>query len=343
VVSCFGEARRALARCAAWEAQQRARCAAWRTEQHQRCDRWRQQQEQRCDRYRTTSEQRCDRWETESSRTCSSWGIFSFLCQAWVWVTTTVCRVWTTVTTTVCDLWTTVTTTVCDLWTTVSTLVCTLWTITTTFVCRLWAPVLAIWCVLRCLFSQLLARIEHRFFRTECRFAWFAAFRADLDEERCVLRVTLRIRLVPEAGVTAADITTVQQRWEPAIESTWTGQHDLVRRSGDCRCERVRVEVDVRWVTSGEHHTVRVSPGGGRANMGNWFVDSGTRTAAHEAGHMFGNVDEYAEPDVCPDRDVRTDGSIMASGTTVHPRHYQPFATWLSNRTCCTYEVAERG
>jgi hypothetical protein len=95
----------------------------------------------------------------------------------------------------------------------------------------------------------------------------------------------------------------------------------------------------VQWVESGQHHTVNVDPGNDRSNMSQWYIEDGGQTAAHESGHMFGNPDEYAEADRCPDRDVHTDNTIMGSGSQVKSRHYQRFADWLSNRTCCDYEV----
>jgi hypothetical protein len=100
------------------------------------------------------------------------------------------------------------------------------------------------------------------------------------------------------------------------------------------------VDVDVQWVQSGEHHAVQVHSGSGRADMLNWFVNSTGGTAAHEAGHMFGNIDEYADAN-CPSRTVTSDGSIMQNSQTgsVKARHYQGFDDWLSRHTCCTYVV----
>ncbi len=95
--------------------------------------------------------------------------------------------------------------------------------------------------------------------------------------------------------------------------------------------------VNVEFVENNEHHTVRVRSGSGRANMTNWFVTDSGATAAHEAGHMFGNVDEYVDSN-CPGRTVTSDNSLMQTlAGVVKGRHYQSFARWLSNRTCCTY------
>jgi hypothetical protein len=329
------------ARCLSWQAENRLRCTNWRTTQTQRCERWREETTQRCDRWRTTSEQRCDRWETEWTRRCDSWGPFKFLCLFWTWISTTVCRAWVVVTTTVCDLWVTVTSFVCMAWVLVVSVVCDAWVLITTFVCRLFAFVVGIGCLIRCALRRLLAPEEVSQPRSECIYGWTARYRATEDRRACLLRITLRLRLVPDSDVSAEDLATVRARWEPAIEEAWTERFSLALAQRDaCSCEAYRAVVDVRWVTSGEHHAVTVRSGSGRANMTRWFVNSTGGTAAHEAGHMFGYPDEYPD-DECPDRTVTSDGSIMRSSQTgtVRPRHYQGWADWLTNRTCCTYEV----
>lgn len=331
---------RVRAVCERWAVEQRLRCERWRTEWTQRCDRWRQQQTQRCDRWRTEQTQRCDRWEQEQRRQCEDWGPFSFICLLWVTVTTWVCRVWVTVTTTVCDLWVTVTSWVCDLWTWVGTVVCDLWTFVTVLVCRIWALVFEWVCSVFCILQRLLAPNEYRIFKSECIYAWTAAYRIDEDTERCVLRVTLRLRLVPDRGVSNQDLATCRARWEPGIEAAWARRFSILLQDGNCRCRSYSVDIDVQFVASGEHHTVTVHPGSGRADMTNWYVNSTGGTAAHEAGHMFGNPDEYADKN-CPSRVVTSDGSIMQNSQsgTVKERHYSGFSDWVTKRTCCRYAV----
>jgi M6 family metalloprotease-like protein len=73
--------------------------------------------------------------------------------------------------------------------------------------------------------------------------------------------------------------------------------------------------------------------------MQQWYIEDDGLTVAHEAGHMLGNPDEYTENDVCPDRDVLTDNTIMGSGSEVKDRHYERFAIWITNNTDCLYEV----
>jgi hypothetical protein len=339
-MACKDTAGRMRARCALWEATQRARCDQWRTQWTQRCDRWRTEWSQRCAAWHTESERRCDRWEEEQTRNCSSWGPFAIFCIIWAWVSTWVCRAWSWITTTICDVWTWVSSTICDLWTWVSNTICLLWVLVTTFVCRLWVLVIDIWCSIICALRLLLAPHEFSQSRSECIYGWTAAYRIVEDLRECILRITLRIRLVADADVSASDIATVIARWEPAIEAAWSNRFVLALTDGTCRCKRYSVTVDVKFVSSGEHHVVNVHSGSGRADMGNWYVNSTGGTAAHESGHMFGNSDEYADSN-CPSRTVTSDGSIMQNSQTgtVKQRHYQGFADWLSNHTCCTYRV----
>jgi hypothetical protein len=339
-MACRDTVGRARRRCVDWERQQRRRCERWRTEWTLRCDDWQRQWAQRCDAWHTEWERRCDRWEEERRRECDDWiVIFRWLCIAWVWVTTLVCRVWTWVSTTVCDVWTWVSSWVCRAWVWVTSLVCDLWVVVTLFVCRAWVLVLDWWCTIWCTFRRLLAANEFSESRSECIYGWTSAYRADVDLKRCTLRISLRIRLVPDAGVSATDLANARATWEPAIEAAWAGQFPLIRTDGTCSCERYRVEVDIQFVASGEHHTVRVRPGSGRANMTNWYVTDSGATAAHEAGHMFGNADEYSYSN-CPARTVTSDGSLMQTlSGNVKTRHYESFQRWASNRTCCTYEA----
>jgi hypothetical protein len=350
---CVGWRTSVNAICARWERSVQARCAQWETTWRQLCSQWETTWQQTCREWETRQERRCDRWEEEQRRNCDSWGPFGFICLFWVLVTTWVCRAWVWVTTTICKVWEWVSTTLCKLWTWVSTTLCKLWELITTFVCRLWAFVTTVictafgwfvdlFCIIACVIRRWSAPNEVSESMSECVYGWTAAYRVDEDRE-CALRVTLRIRLNPDPGVTAQQLQAAQQVWEPAIEQAWTDRFRIRLTDGDCRCREYRVTVDVQWVTSNEHHAVRVQAGSGRANMTNWFITSTGGTAAHEAGHMFGYADEYADP-ACPNRVVTTDGSIMRNSQTgtVRPRHYARLARWISNRTCCLYDVRER-
>jgi len=339
-MACRDTVGRARRFCVDWERNQIRRCANWRTVWTRRCDDWQQSWERRCSEWETRTERTCDRWETNRRRECDSWFfLFRWLCTGWTWITSTVCRLWNWVTTTICRAWTLVSSLVCRLWVLVSSLVCDLWTFITVFICRTWVTIAEIWCAFWCWLKRLSASTEFSESRSECIYGWTSAYRAELDTKTCTLTITLRIRLNPDAGVTAASLAAARTRWEAAIEAAWGGQHTLVLTDGACTCEVVTVAVDVQFVDNNEHHTVRVQAGNGRANMTNWFENDSGGTAAHEAGHMFGNVDEYADP-ACPGRNVTNDGSLMqTTAGAVLVRHYESFARWLSNRSCCTYNA----
>lgn len=339
-MACRDESAGARRRCADWETILLARCANWRTTWEQRCDRWETEWHQRCDRWRTQTERVCDRWEEERSKECDSWGFFSFLCLAWVWITTLVCRAWSWVTTTICEAWAWVSTTVCRLWTWITTTICTLWTFIAIAICRLWVVVIDLGCIIRCWLSRLRAPREFSESKSECIYGWTSAYESVFSERECHLQITVRIRLVPDSDVSASDIATVIARWEPAVEAAWSGQFPLVLRDGSCRCKMVTVDLDVQFVGSGEHHAVQVHSGSGRADMGNWYVNSTGGTAAHEVGHMIGNVDEYTDAN-CPNRVVTSDNSIMQTSQrgVVRCRHLESFERWVSNHTCCTYRA----
>jgi hypothetical protein len=189
-----------------------------------------------------------------------------------------------------------------------------------------------------CILRRALAPNEVSFSCSECIFGWTAAYR--ITEGKCALRITICIRLNPDDDVTAEEIADLRAVWEPGIEERWSNRFTATRLAGDCACTSYNVTFDVRFVDSGEHHLVRVVRGPGRSNMRKWHTDDTAGVAAHEFGHMLSFPDEYADED-CPDRVVATDDSIMRT-TAGFPmgRHYQPFATWVSNRTCCDYVVA---
>ena len=175
---------------------------------------------------------------------------------------------------------------------------------------------------------------------SECIYGWTSAYRIQ-DIGDCRIRVTVRIRLNPDADVTAAELATLQTTWETGIESTWSNAFQITRTGGRCNCcQQYSVSFDVQWVTSGQHHTVRVRRGPARSNMTTWDTADTSGAASHEFGHMLGLADEYADAN-CPDRVVTSDGSIMASNSgAVKSRHYQAICDWIDRRTACRYSVS---
>lgn len=96
--------------------------------------------------------------------------------------------------------------------------------------------------------------------------------------------ITVKLKFV---GLKRPELVT---RWFDHIRTIWN-RFDAVGGTG----ERLAVTFDPQTVSSGEDNVVRIRPGEGRSDAGNWFAedpDSDT-TAAHEFGHMIGLEDEY--------------------------------------------------
>ena len=153
-----------------------------------------------------------------------------------------------------------------------------------------------------------LARQQHSFGMSECIYGWTAAF------EQTWSHVIIRIRLNPDAGISNATMNTLRNTWRNGIETTWSNRWG-VGHSGEMTCP---LTFEVQWVTTNQHHTVRVRPGSGRANMGTWFTQDGGNVAAHEFGHMLGLVDEYSDSN-CPRRSPVNTGTIMDNNSNVVP------------------------
>jgi sulfatase maturation enzyme AslB (radical SAM superfamily) len=140
---------------------------------------------------------------------------------------------------------------------------------------------------------------ERRFARSECTFGWTAAF-----QQNCTA-VTVRVRLVPDAGITEATMATLRTRWETGIENKWSNRFVCTGPYGNST-----ITFDVQFVTSNAHHNVRVIAGSGQTNMTNWHTTDSGDLAAHEFGHMIGNQDEYFDAN-CPNRDPVNTGTVM--------------------------------
>jgi len=351
---CEDDLETGIRRCREYEQRGYAVCAEYEERSYQACSEYEDRGYQACSEYEDRGYQTCSAYEDRGYNSCAEWRknccdwwpcswiceFFSWVCIAWVWVTNLVCVAWTWVSNLVCVAWYWVTNLVCVAWTWVTTFFCTAWYWVSTLVCIAWTVVTFPVCWLTCFIRRLFASNEVSFARSECIYGWTAAYRI-VEQDDCRLQVVVRIRLVPDTDVTAAQLQNAMDVWEPAIEQAWTDQWAILRERGGCECREYQVSVDVQWVDSGEHHTVAVHSGNGRADMGNWFINNTGGTAAHEVGHMLGNVDEYTDAN-CPNRVITTDNSIMRNSQTgtVRPRHYQGFANWISNRTCCDYVVA---
>ena len=150
----------------------------------------------------------------------------------------------------------------------------------------------------------------------ECIYGWTAAY-----EQRGTL-ITVRIKLDPDRDVTAAELNTLHDKWRTGIENKWSNRFGCCD-GADCRCQ-CSLQFRVEWVTSAEHHRVRVRRGPARSNMTTWDTSDSGDVAAHEFGHMLGHPDEYTDPN-CPGRNPVNTGTVMHDNTEVAERLCEPF------------------
>jgi hypothetical protein len=145
--------------------------------------------------------------------------------------------------------------------------------------------------------------------------------------------IDVRIALVPDAGISAATLNSLQNTWQSGIEGTWNNPVPnpgaaakpwTCARTGEVPC---RVSVKVHWVTSEPHHIVAVHAGSGSTDESNWYTSDPGSTAAHEFGHMLGLPDEYAQAS-CPGRAPVGTGTIMDINSSFIP---QRMVQWIAD------------
>jgi len=165
---------------------------------------------------------------------------------------------------------------------------------------------------------------EISFAMSECSFSWTAAYAQRGTE------ITVRIRLVPDNGISAETMTTLRATWKNGIESKWSNRFGCCTDPG-C-IGRCQLTFRVEWVTSGEHHAVRVRQGPGQTDMTTWDTSDSGDVASHEFGHMLGHPDEYAATN-CPDRSPVNTGTVMDDNSEAVQRLCRPFCDRLGQPT----------
>ncbi len=164
---------------------------------------------------------------------------------------------------------------------------------------------------------ESLARQNVSFSMSECIYGWTAEF------EQIWSHVIVRIRLNPDAGISAQTMAALRTTWENTIQTRWSDRW-AISRSGEVSCN---LTFDAQWVNASAHHDVRVRVGPAATNMLTWDTADSGAVAAHEFGHMLGNVDEYFASN-CPNRSPVNTGTIMDNNSNVIPaRLLTAFAT----------------
>jgi hypothetical protein len=151
-----------------------------------------------------------------------------------------------------------------------------------------------------------LARQEISFEIRECIYANTARYQQTWSH------VHVRVQLVPDAGISSATMNMLQGTWASAIVARWSNRFGI-GHAGEATCP---ITFDVEWATSNPHHVVRVQVGPARSNAGLWDTADTGDVAAHEFGHLHGNLDEYADA-ACPDRSPVGTGTVMDNNSDV--------------------------
>lgn len=161
-------------------------------------------------------------------------------------------------------------------------------------------------------------------------------------------QITVKVRLVPDSGVTADDVTRVQQETAREFARIWDNKFEFTDTTSH---ETFPVRMSLTFVASGEHKRIALHRGNGRDDEDNWFSTSASINRAHELGHTLGPNDEYVDATVvgratATSPDVHTDNSIMGQyfeqgieWAEAKLRHGQNFAARIGRATGRTLTV----
>jgi len=119
-------------------------------------------------------------------------------------------------------------------------------------------------------------------------YGWTSKYDVTISAKE--VRIGLKFKLVAQTGVTEDNVKDRASRSPTAFAKYFDNKFILTDGSTE-----LPLRVGATHVESGEHHSVKLHAGTGRANMSNWYVDDQDIVTAHEMGHMLGLLDEYID------------------------------------------------
>jgi hypothetical protein len=171
----------------------------------------------------------------------------------------------------------------------------------------------------------------------------------DVEFKKKVLTITIKIKLInrlgkkpgvgqpmPAAGPPVDDKLkrSLKKNIESKLSEKWGLHRDRCLREKKCNCQvkteccKFKIQIQVKFVENGEHYTVNLFQGKGRADSINWCrIPTRANTYAHETGHLLGWYDEYADSlthGPAPWMNNRP-GAIMNTGFKVPQLYYMNF------------------
>ena len=164
--------------------------------------------------------------------------------------------------------------------------------------------------------------------------------------------LTVKIRLVPDAGIPADDVTRVKADAAANFARLWDEKFIL---TDDVSHEAYLLKARVVFVDSGGHLRVRLKAGDGAIDQTKWHVQDLGIEYAHEISHTLGLFDEYIDPTVVAPRTATSPGvfddhSLMGNYFTegipeaeVKLRHGQRLAATIGGATHRRFSAAFSG
>jgi len=114
------------------------------------------------------------------------------------------------------------------------------------------------------------------------------------------ITVEIKIKVVAQTGVTAADVTSAKAKLKKGIKDHWTGKFTLKATdpAAECAAKSLKIKYKAVWVTSGQHYTMKVHSSYPREGVSGLDINVSKSTTdwtyAHEFAHCFGLPDEYS-------------------------------------------------
>ncbi|MBA0435439.1 hypothetical protein D7Y55_12705 [Stenotrophomonas maltophilia] len=128
--------------------------------------------------------------------------------------------------------------------------------------------------------------------------------------------VSIKVQPMPQAGVTAAEVTATRARMEQGIDQFWNGRFTLDIHDPQCGTRSFPLRYEVRWVQGGSDYKLIIHRSYDREQVEFPDIDVSVSTTpwtfAHEFAHTLGVPDEYSynDPDEETVRYLQPDGTL---------------------------------
>lgn len=184
---------------------------------------------------------------------------------------------------------------------------------------------------------------------------WTASFDVDFDEDKKTCWATIKIKLVPDGGISDDDLTWTKIGVKSRFALLWDGRFSFHEHRSVWADRDWLFRPQIEWVDSDAHEVVHLHAGKGASKRTEWYLMKGEiNTAdpsksipygyaevehAHEVSHQMGLLDEYEDASV-KNRKTYTDNSLMGDYASegydkvaLQPRHGERMAKIIGKAT----------